>query len=797
MLLPMSWLRMYVETPCTTKEISDKITLSGTHVESIDVRQEPMEKIIVGEITKVEDHPNADKLVVCHVNTGNDERIIVTGAKNVFEGAKVPVALEGAVLADGTEIKSSDFRGVNSQGMLCSLEEVGVDASVIPVEFRDGIHILPEDTELGERYDKVLGLDDEVLELEITPNRPDCLSILGVSIETAASLEQELELPEIHVKEESEKSIEELFNGIEIETDYAPRFYSRVLTDVVIKPSPQWLQNELMASGVRPVNNIVDLTNFVMLEYGQPLHAYDLDKIEGRKIIVRQAEEGEKLTTLDDVERTLRPEDIVIADEKNILGLAGIMGGLDSEVESETTIVLLEGANFDSAHVRKSAKHFGLRTEASNRFEKGMDAEKAKLAVDRVAELFETLDSGQVAKGSIDVYPNPYEPFTIESKASKINSHLGTKLTAEEMKTILNRLHLPTEVDGDELKTEIPSFRMDLSIWQDIAEEVGRVYGFANIEPQPLKGTLTRGGRPKFRQVEEQVKEILLGAGFNECMTYSFMSPSAFDRIHIPKDSELRKVVSIENPLGEEYSVMRSTLIPNMLDILVKNSNAKNEVAYGFEFGNVFSQDVDDENLPKESLKLTLGFYGDNDFYFLKEVIQNVFDTLNIHGIKWVREEENSFFHTGRAASIYREDEYLGTIGEIHPVVAKINGLKKRVYMAELEFSQMVELSSDERIYQPIPRYPGISRDLAFIVDQDLPVGDIVDSLKESGNELVESIKVFDIYTGEHVDKDKKSVALTIKFRHQDRTLVEEEVNDEVEDMIQTLREEYQAELRK
>lgn len=796
MLLPKSWLEKYVDINISTREMADAITATGSHVESIENRVGDIKGVVIGKINKIEQHPDADKLVVCQVDIGDEIRQIVTGAKNVYEGAYVPVALHGAKLADGTKIKNSKLRGVASQGMMCSLEEMGFPISVIPKESRDGIHLLPKEVKLGSDFVEVLELDKEVIELEITPNRPDCLSVIGMALETAASIDEKRKEIKIDLEEDSQYYLEDLFNGVEVETDKTARFYSRLLTDVKIGPSPQWLQNDLMAAGVRPINNIVDLTNYVMLEYGQPLHAYDLETLRGKKILVRQAKEGEELTTLDEEKRILRREDIIIADDQGPIGLAGIMGGLDSEVTQNTNTVVIEGANFDKSQIRKSSKYFALRTEASTRFEKGLDPEKAKEAVERVCELAVKIGAAKVAKGNIDHYPNPVQPIILESKVSKINDLLGTQLSGEKMGELLNSLEIITEVNGDNLKSRVPTFRGDISIWQDLAEEVGRIYGFHKIVPKPLSGQITRGGKPKSRQVEDVAKSVLLSAGFDEFMTYSFMGPSAYDQIMLPEDSPMRNSVKLMNPLGEEYSIMRTTLMPNMLNVFAKNISYKNNEAYGFEFGNVFSVELNGESLPKESMKLAIGFYGEEDFYFLKEVIEKVCKALGIEDLIFKTMTDKPLFHTGRGAKVLNQENELGFFGEVHPKIAKRLGLKKRVYLAELDFTAMVQLYKEEITYKPLAKYPAITRDLALVVERKQPVGDLIESMKKVDKEILESIEVFDVYTGDQVEEGMKSVALKVRFRHKDRTLVDDEVNKVVNKLLKILEDQYKAKLR-
>ncbi|MDO5715669.1 MAG: phenylalanine--tRNA ligase subunit beta [Tissierellia bacterium] len=792
MLLPIQWLKKYVDIKEDSKTIADRLSDSGSHVESIENRSEGLSKVVVGKIESIESHPDADKLVICHINIGKETVQIVTGASNVFEGAFVPVALVGARLADGLKIKKSTLRGVDSYGMLCSLEELGFNTSVIPREARDGIYIFQEGPVLGSDALEALNLYDDVFELEITPNRPDCLSMIGMAIETAATFDLDINYPKTGISEEVD-DIEEYVQGIEIKTDRCRRYYARVLKDVRIEPSPQWLQNHLMAAGVRPVSNIVDLTNFVMLEYGQPLHAFDLDELSDQCITVRQAEKNEVLKTLDGIERSLNEEDILICDGKKGIALGGVMGGFNSEIKDDTRIVLLEGANFNEESIRKTSKRLNLRSEASSRFEKGLDPNRAKDAIERVCQLAETLGMAQVVKGSIDVYPKVREPKTILLRREKCNQLMGVSLSLEEMAHILNRLEIKTEIQGDQLEATIPTFRLDLNIEEDLIEEIARIYGFDNIRPQSLKGYLTIGGRPKFRNVFDRIRKVLLGFGYSEYMTYSFVSPSSFDKLLISEDDPLRKTVNILNPLGEDYSVMRTTLIPEMIDSLAKNYARGNENVAGFELGNTFTPSSSE--LPKEHLKLCLGFYDIGDFYYLKESIEKALWSVGIKDIV-IKRGSRTYLHPGRSGEIYYRDQVIGVLGEVHPTVSKNYGLKKRAYIAEIDFYKIVEDTIENYLYEDLAKYPSMKRDLAFVLDRDVDASDLEAISMEEGSQLLESFKVFDIYEGENIDTGKKSVAFSLVFRAKDRTLEEQEITILVKNIIERIEKELQGELR-
>ncbi|RVU54753.1 phenylalanine--tRNA ligase subunit beta [Anaerosphaera multitolerans] len=792
MLLPVKWLKDYVEIDENIKAIADEITATGSHVESIEDRSFGLEKVIVGKIEKIEKHPNADKLVVCKVNIGSEVLQIVTGAPNVFEGAIVPVAVDGAHLANDLVIKKGELRGLESNGMLCSLEELGYDNSVIPKEARDGIYIFPEDVEIGKNAIEVLDLDKEIIEIEVTPNRPDCLSIIGMARETAATFNKDLKEPEIKFKNEVE-DVYDYFDAIEIETDNCSRFYSKVLKNVKIESSPIWIQNRLMAAGVRPINNIVDLTNFVMLEYGQPLHAYDLDFLKSRKIVVRQAREGEEIKTLDNVDRVLSKEDVVITDGEKAVGIAGVMGGFDSEIKPTTVNVLLEGANFSDESVRKTSKKLQIRSEASSRFEKGIDPNIAKIAVDRVCQLAEELGACEIVAGEIDNYKNIRKEKEVSLRVDRCNHLIGFELSAEQTAEILNRLQLKSKVEKDLVVTKVPTFRLDIDIEEDLIEEVARIYGYHNIEPKELEGALTVGGKPKIKHLEDRVKKILMSFGLSEFMTYSFVSPSIFDKLELDENSPLREVVKIINPLGEEYSIMRTTIVSNILEVLSKNEHRGNENVGGFEFGNTFIPQ--EGELPEENLKLAIGFYDLGDFYYLKEAIEKSLWNIGIEKLEYSRANV-SFLHPGRSAVISLNGEKVGVFGEVHPNVTKNHDLKKRCYVAEIEFEKLIKYSKENYLFKELIKHPAIKRDLAVIIDRDIDVIEIENIVSKHGGDLLEEFNVFDVYTGAGIEENKKSVAFSMQFRAHDRTLVDGEVNDIIESIIADLNVKLEAKLR-
>jgi len=796
MFLPVRWLKDYVKTDRTTRDLADGLTASGSHVESIINMNKGIKNVVVGRILKIQEHPNADKLIICTVDIGSEKLTIVTGAKNLSEGVLVPVAKVGAKLADGNFIDKTDFRGVASDGMLCSLQELGYADSVIPKEVRDGIYIFNEEYPLGDNVVDILGINDEVIEFEITPNRPDCLSIIGMARETAATFDEEFKLPEIVINKQ-EDDIYDYTNGIEVKTDKCIRYYSKVVKNVDIKPSPLWMQTRLMEAGVRPISNIVDITNFVMLEYGEPLHAFDLSQLADKRIIVRQAENNEILTTLDGVERKLDENDIVIADAQRAIGLAGVMGGLNSEITKDTKTVLFEGANFNSKSIRFTSKKLGLRSEASTRFEKGIDPTIGKDAVDRVCQLVELIGAGEVVDGSIDIYNEKATTKNIILRPERTKMLLGVDLSTEEMMEYLNRLGLYSTYDGKVIDTVIPTYRLDLGIEDDLIEEIGRLYGYHNIESKPLIGALTRGRKPYSNQILDKVKGILKGYGLNETMTYSFISPKAYDKVNLDSEDKKRQYIKLINPLGEDFSSMRTTILPNMLDLLSKNYNRGIESMYAYEIGNTFIPKIlPIKELPNEKKVLTFGFYGDTDFYDLKSIIIQCLKEIGINNVGFEREENNPTFHPGRTAKIFYNNSEIGIIGEIHPDVLDNYDIKTKVYAAELDFELIVEHTNLSVTYKPLPKYPAIVRDIALVVDEEVLVGEIEKVILENGKDLIESIKLFDIYRGNQIKEGLKSVAYSIVYRSFDRTLKEDEINLIQQDTIKELEMKFKASLR-
>lgn len=796
MLLPINWLNSYVDIDIRPKDLADGLTYSGSHVESITSMERGVEGVVIGKIVEIDKHPDADKLFITKIDIGEELLTIVTGAKNLKKNDVVPLAKIGSKLANGVEIGATEFRGVLSEGMLCSLNELGYMDSVIAKEFRDGIFVFDKEYPLGDDVKKYLQMDDNVIEFEITPNRPDCLSIYGMARETAATFNKNLKEIKPVLKNEQD-DIDNFANGIEIQTPYCTRYYSRVIKDVVIRPSPLWLQTTLMNAGVRPINNIVDITNYVMLELGQPLHAFDLDNLSGKKIIVRQAKNNESLTTLDNTQRILDEKDIVIADASDSIGLAGIMGGLDSEITQNTRTVLLEGANFNEKHIRLTSKKLSLRTEASTRFEKGIDPNLCEQAVERVAELVELTASGIVVKGVIDIKQYEDKENVIDLRPERVGKLLGVEIPASDMHTYLNRLGFGTSSKGTKIEAIVPSFRNDVEVEADLIEEIGRLYGFHNIESKPLFGALTRGEKSYKKQIESRVKDILQGVGFNEVMTYSFVSPKAYDKLNLSENAVERNFIKLMNPLGEDFSTMRTTLVSNMLDLIGRNQKKGVVSANFYEIGHIFiPKSLPVEELPDEKAVLSMGFYGENDFYFMKESLEIILDRLGIKDISYNRESNNPTYHPGRTATLHAGGKKLGIIGEVHPDVLTNYDIKQRVYVADVDFDLIVSLSDLEIKYSPLAKFPSMTRDIALVVNEEVMIGELESVIKYHGKDLIESIELFDIYRGNQVAENKKSVAFSIVYRSFEKTLTDERINPIQEAIIRDLEEKFNAVLR-
>ncbi|WIV11401.1 phenylalanine--tRNA ligase subunit beta [Proteiniborus sp. MB09-C3] len=797
MLVPVKWLKEYVDIDIDSKELADRLTMSGSHVDSIENIDKGIENVVVGKILEISQHPDADKLVVTQIDVGSEKIQIVTGANNIKVGDYIPVALVGARLPGGVKIKKGKLRGIESNGMLCSAQELGIADNVVPKENKDGIFILDKEYALGQDIKEALGLYGEVIDFEITPNRPDCLSIIGMARETAATLGKTMKHLDIKINNQVD-DINEHMNGITVQDkDLCYRYYAKVVKDIKIGQSPMWMQRRLMEAGVRPINNIVDITNYVMLEIGQPIHAFDLDKLSGKRIVVRRASEGEKMKTLDGVERSLDSSMLVIADESRPMAIAGVMGGEDSEVTKDTKSILIESANFNGRSVRLTSRKVSLRTEASAKYEKDLDPNLSDIACNRVCQLIEEINAGTVVSGHIDIYDGKSEERIMELSPEKANRLLGTDIEASEMVKMLNVLELKARLDGDKITASIPSFRRDLSIEADLIEEVGRIYGLDKIETQPLVGTLTKAEKTIIRQIEDKAKNILTGIGLNEITTYSFISPKQYDKLNISEDSMKRKYVEIRNPLGEDFSVMRTTLIGNMLEVMTRNYKYGVEKAWAYEIGSTFvPRELPIKELPYENRVISIGMYGNSDFFTIKGVLDTMLEKLGIKDYDYIREKNDPIFHPGRTATITLGNHVLGIIGEVHPDVLDNFGMKERVYAAELNFELIVLASNLERKYTPLPKYPSVTRDIALVIDEEVMVKEIEKIIKENSKNLVETIKLFDVYKGGQIEKGKKSVAYSIVYRSHEKTLTDEDVSKVHDKIVEKLKENLNAILR-
>ena len=782
MNLSMKWLSDFVKLKVEPREFSERMSLSGSKVEGWEIEGEQIKNVVVGKILSVDPHPDADKLVICQVDVGEAEPLqIVTGATNVFPGAMVPVAKDQSVLADGKEIHKGKLRGVVSNGMLCSLGELGLTAHDFPYAIEDGIFILEEDCRIGQDIRSAIGLDDTSVEFEITPNRPDCLSVIGLAREVAATFDKPFTLHQPKLQQES-GNIQDLL-AVSVENpQLCPRYVARMVKNIKIGPSPRWMRERLRASGVRPINNIVDITNYVMLEYGQPMHAFDYRYVEGRKIVVRNARPGESIMTLDGVERQLSPEMLVICDAKKPSAVAGVLGGEYSGIMDDTNTIVFESACFLGSSVRTTARKLGMRTESSSRFEKGLDSETCIPAVMRACELVEMLGAGEVVGGMIDVDHSGYQPTKILLNPQWINQFIGIDVSREEMVTILEKIGC--QMKGDTII--VPSFRKDLEHKADIAEEIARFYGYDKIPSTAIRGT-AQGALTEYQKFERTVRETLLAQGCYEISTYSFISPKYYDKICLPADSPLRKSVVILNPLGEDTSVMRTIVIPSMMEILSKNYNNRNASASLFELSNEYIP-VEGQELPDENPVITIGQYGGScDFFSLKGIVENLLMVLGVSGVSIEAESNLPYYHPGRCAKILLQDRTLGTLGEIHPQVAENYGIDTRVYVARLDCRALFENRCQNKEYHPLPKFPATTRDLALLCDDSLPVQTIENAIRAGAGKLLERIDLFDVYKGKQIPEGKKSVAYNITMRSPDRTLTDEDVAQAMEKILNHL----------
>lgn len=796
----IEWLNEYSDIDVDAVKLGDILTMTGSKVETIEQRGNDIKNVVVGKILEIVKHPDSDHLVITQMDLGDEKVQIVTGADNIKVGNIVPVAKDGSELPGGVKIKKGKLRGIDSCGMMCSVGELGLDINQYPGQIEHGIMILDKKLEnkLGEDIVDILNLREDIIDFEITPNRPDCLSIEGLGRETAVSLGKEFKNPRKNINEleiEDKKEIEGLKVDIEA-PDLCYRYIARVVKNVKIAPSPEWLVRRLNACGIRSINNIVDITNYVMLEMGQPMHAFDINSIEGKHITVRRAKNGEKIITLDEEERSLDENDLVIADETKTVAIAGVMGGMNSEIEKDTETVVFESASFYGGSVRKTAKKVGLRTESSSRFEKGLSSENALRAINRAIELVKELSVGEAVEGKIDVYPTKQKVNKIRLDYDRINKLLGTKISKEEMIDTLEKLEIKVENDI----AIAPYFRTDLEQLADIAEEVLRFYGYDKLDTTLVESDTTIGIRSKEQKIEQKIKNVLVNSGLSEIYTYGFVSDKDLEKSKINKDLKETSIL-IQNPLSDEYRLMRPSTIPSMMQTLATNANKKNQNAKLFDISRNYkniNNEVENGEVPLQENILTIGMYGDDiDFYTLKGLIENVLEISSINRYDVVRETENESYHTGRCANFKVGIDVIATIGEVHPEVLDNYGIEKRAYLAEVNLSKITKYSRANKKYVEVPKFPAVERDIAIIVDEKVEVGQIEKIITKKAKKLLEKMQLFDIYRNEKLGENKKSVAYSLIFRDKNRTLSDDEINGVMENIISELKKTLNAELRK
>ena len=799
MNLSRKWLDEFVTVNASDKEFAEAMTLSGSKVETFSAEGEEIKNVVVGQVKSLVRHPNSDHMWICQVDVGQSEPIqIVTGAQNLHEGDFVPTALDDSWLPGGVHITAGKLRGEESNGMLCSLKELGLTTHEFPYAIEEGIFVLCNDPELegklvpGTDIRKAIGFNDHVVEFEITPNRPDCLSVIGLAREASATYDVPMTLHEPVVKGGAAGVLTELLDVETPASDLVPRYTARMVRNVKIAPSPLWMRERLRAMGVRPINNIVDITNYVMLEYGQPMHAFDYRYVNGGKIIVRRAEEGEKLTTLDGKEHVLNANHLVIADENRAVGLAGIMGGQNSEIVDDTTDVVFESACFNGTCIRKGALALGMRTEASAKFEKGLDPMNTLPAVNRACELVELLGAGEVVDGVIDILNFVPLPTVLKLEPDKINTLLGTDVSGNEMIRILKKLDFA--VDGEQVT--VPSWRGDVKRMADLAEEVARFFGYNNIPTTLMRGQTTLGGYSPVQQTERTLGQVCRSCGYDEIITYSFISPTYYDKIRWDKADPRRDSLKILNPLGEDTSIMRTTVLPSMLEILTRNYNFRNKNARLYEIGRVYLPGGP-AGLANEKRFLSMGAFGEDvDFFALKGVVEAVLQELRVENVSFRPITDNPSYHPGRCAQVLSGNAVLGLFGQIHPLVARNYGVDTEFYCAELDFEALFQIKGADPEYTPLPKFPAVTRDIAVVCDEAITVGALEDSIRKGAKGLLKEVTLFDVYQGKGIDAGKKSVAFNLVLRADDRSLTSEEADEDVKSILDTLKAELGAILR-
>ena len=781
MVLSMRWLKEFVDIDVKPRAFSHAMTMSGSKVEGYEIEGSEIENVVVGKVLEITPHEDSDHLVVCKIDAGSGTPLqIVTGADNVTVGSMVPVALDGSSLPGGKKIKKGKLRGVVSEGMLCSLGELGLTAHDFPYAVEDGIFLLQEDCHVGQDIREAIGLNDTKVEFEITPNRPDCLSVIGLAREAAATYQRPFKLHTPAVKGAG-GDIRDIISVEVKNPTLCPRYTCRAVKNVKVGPSPRWMRERLRASGVRPINNLVDITNYVMLEYGQPLHAFDARFITDQRLIVRSAKPGEKIQTLDGVERTLNENMLVISDPEKAVAVAGVMGGENSCIVDDTNTVVIESANFLGSSVRVTARDLALRTDASSRYEKGLDPKNTYPAVMRACELIEELGAGEVIDGIVDVDNSPDKPTVIPLDPDWINRFLGIEVSKKEMEEILKRLDFQIVLN----KVVVPSFRGDVEHKADIAEEIARFYGYDKIPSTAIRGVAEAqlDNRQKF---ERTIHQTLRSCGCYEVLTYSFISPKYYDNINLPADSALRDCVVIKNPLGEDTSVMRTTTLPSMLEVLARNYNNRNAAFMGYELSNEYIKRGRDE-LPDENIQVTIGMYGGYDFYRLKGIVEGLLDRLRIMGWDIRPVSGNPTFHPGRCAEISKNGVVLGILGEVHPLVLQNYSIGTKAFLAKFDVTKLYEAAEHTVEYTPLPKFPATTRDLSLLCDKELPIIEIEKTIREAAGRHFEKASLFDVYEGEQVPPDKKSVSYSLTFRSKESTLTDEETDSAIQRILKAL----------
>ena len=798
MNLSRKWLTEFVDVgldEINDHDFAEAMTMTGSKVEGTRYMGEGISRVVVGRIVEMVRHHDSDHMWTCQVDVGGERNIqIVTGAQNQKVGDMVPVALDGSRLPGGAEIHTTVFRGELSEGMMCSLKELGLTQHDFPYAIEDGLFVLQEDCRPGDDIVPVIGRDDHVVEFEITPNRPDCLSVIGLAREASVTFKKPLRLHTPVVK----GSGGDINDYVRVDVEdprLCPRYTARMVRNIKIEPSPKWMRERIAAMGMRPINNIVDITNYVMMEYGQPMHAFDFACVDGGHIVVRTAREGEVCRTLDGNERRVTPSMLCICDEHKPVGLAGVMGGENSEITESTKMVLFESANFNGTSIRRTAAALNMRTDASAHYEKGLDPYLTKAAVDRACELVELLGAGEVVDGFIDVFPAPPEPLVRELDVDRVNWILGTDIDGETMRDILRRLDFG--VEGNTIT--VPSWRLDIDAkytQNDFAEEVARIYGFNNIPSTMMADSGTKsGGFTKEQSAERRLGEVCRAGGYDGIITYSFYSPAGWDLIRLPADDPRRDAIRILNPLGEDTSCMRTTTLPSVLEVLARNWNYRNKAVKVYEFARIYKKRAD--GLADEPKVLTLGAYGgDMDFYALKGTVEELCDALRIEGVEYRPVRDNLSYHPGRCAAVYAGERYLGVFGQVHPLVAKNYGVGEAMYAAELDFPAMFELRGREVYYRPLPRFPAVMRDISVVCDESLTAGELEKCIRRAGGEYLDSVEVFDVYKGPNIPQGKKSVSFSLALRAEDQTLTDDHAEEAVSAVLDALQREYGAVIR-